>query len=246
MRKIFDKVRQFLRKFLTKFKPRNLILVAIALLLVVGMSSKTYANWKEFSTSSEIVGCDTLVAGCNLAYSEKTPLEQKFQTTGLLSLVGVKKTITFTVETRGTVTSDMNEFSAQALETLNSPNGWSRAGLVFSRVNSGGSFTLVLAEPSEVAGFSTGCDNYYSCNVGRYVIINEDRWKQGTTAWSGSIRDYRHMVVNHETGHWLGHDHRNCQAVGSSAPVMQQQSISMQGCTPNPWPLDYEVSATQI
>ena len=50
------------------------------------------------------------------------------------------------------------------------------------------------------------------------------------------------MVVNHETGHWLGFGHSNCSSPGAAAAVMQQQSMGMQGCTPNPWPLAGERS----
>ena len=50
------------------------------------------------------------------------------------------------------------------------------------------------------------------------------------------MQDYRHMVVNHETGHWLGLGHVNCAAPGSAATIMQQQSMDLQGCTPNAWP----------
>jgi len=67
-----------------------------------------------------------------------------------------------------------------------------------------------------------------------------------TTTWTAnnrSLRDYRHLVVNHETGHWLGFGHAYCGGPGQLAPVMQQQSISLQGCKPNPWPLASERQA---
>jgi len=158
--------------------------------------------------------------------------------------------VNYMIATRGTVTADVNEFSAQVNETLNSPNGWSRLGVVFQRVESGGRFTVWLSEASQVPSFSpSGCDAIVSCTVGNNVIINETRWLNGSDAWNGaggSLRDYRHMVVNHETGHWLGHGHRYCSGAGQPASVMQQQTIDMQGCAPNPWPLSPEMYSPKL
>ena len=159
------------------------------------------------------------------------------------------KTVTYDVTTRGVVTASLAEFRAQANATLNDPRGWARMGVVFQEVASGGVFTLVLSEASQLPSFSPGCGVEYSCRAGRYVIINQDRWLGATDSWNqagGSLRDYRHMVVNHETGHWLGHGHANCGGTGQAAAVMQQQSIALQGCKFNPWPLDSELWSTQL
>lgn len=158
--------------------------------------------------------------------------------------------VTYTVATKGSVTADFDEFTSQVNETLNSPLGWSRLGVRFTRVESGGQFTVWLSEASQVPSFSpSGCDAIVSCTVGNNVIINETRWQNGSDAWNGaggSLRNYRHMVLNHETGHWLGHGHEYCSGAGQDAPVMQQQTINMQGCKPNPWPLQSEVYAPKL
>jgi hypothetical protein len=157
--------------------------------------------------------------------------------------------VTYSVTTRGAVTASLSEFKQQANQTLNDSRGWSRLGVSFSEVASGGEFTLILSVASELPNFSAGCSVEYSCNVGRNVIINQDRWLGATPSWNaagGSIRDYRHMVVNHETGHWLGHGHRSCGGAGQAAPVMQQQSIDLQGCSFNPWPLGNELSSSRL
>lgn len=159
------------------------------------------------------------------------------------------KVVTYSVITRGAISANVAEFRIQANATLNDQRGWSRMGVAFQEVSSGGMFTLVLSEASQLPSFSPGCGVEYSCRAGRYVIINQDRWLGATPSWNqagGSLRDYRHMVVNHETGHWLGHDHRSCGGAGQPAPVMQQQSISLQGCSFNPWPLANELRSTQL
>ncbi len=84
--------------------------------------------------------------------------------------------------------------------------------------------------------------------MGRYVIINQERWKRASPAWKRagrSVRAYRHMVVNHETGHWLGHGHRGCPGRGRPAPVMMQQSKGTNGCRFNPWPTIRELRSTR-
>ena len=160
-----------------------------------------------------------------------------------------RRMVTYDVTTRGSITANLAEFKAQANASLNDSRGWSRLGVTFQEVPSGGNFTLVLSEASQMTSFSSGCGVDYSCRVGRYVIINQDRWQGATPSWNnagGSLRDYRHMVVNHETGHWLGHDHASCSGPGQPAQVMQQQSIDLQGCAFNPWPTASELWSTQL
>lgn len=157
--------------------------------------------------------------------------------------VPTRRLVTYHVETRGRITTSLAVFSAQAQETYDDPRGWPSAGVRFRRVAQGGDFTLVLSEARLVPRFSSACSAQWSCRVGRFVIINQDRWKFASPAWNAAhrpIREYRHMVVNHETGHWLGHGHRSCPGPGRLAPVMMQQSKGLAGCRFNPWPLPSE------
>ena len=157
--------------------------------------------------------------------------------------VPLRRTVRYHVETRGRIVSNLAEFRRLAHASLNDPRGWRVTGIAFQEVRSGGSMTLVLAEASRLPAFSSVCSSSWSCRVGRYVVINQKRWRFASPAWNrygGSLRDYRHMVVNHETGHWLGHGHRSCPAHGALAPVMQQQSISLGGCRFNPFPTKRE------
>ncbi len=156
--------------------------------------------------------------------------------------------ITYRIEYRGSLELDTDtlEFINQVAETLSDSRGWARAGYVFKRVqqSSNADFTLALTQ-AEVLDTIPGCSSQWSCRSGALVLINEDRWKHATDSWNhagGSLRDYRHMVVNHEVGHWLGLGHANCsQGEDNLAPVMLQQSIDLQGCKFNPWPLDSEI-----
>jgi hypothetical protein len=150
---------------------------------------------------------------------------------------------TYVVRKRGTITVFMKDFAAQAAQTYADRRGWRAAHHRFTRVSTGGDFTLVLAEARYLPSYSSVCSVRYSCRVGRYVVINQNRWRRGSSPFTGSLRDYRHMVVNHETGHWLGRHHEFCGGKDKLAPVMQQQSKSLQGCRPNAWPLKFEIAA---
>ena len=134
-----------------------------------------------------------------------------------------------------------NIFSAKVAETFDDYRGWGLDGRIkFIAKLTECNFTVWLSAASDLPTFSSICSSFYSCAVGSNVIINFDRWSSGSPSWNGNLEDYRALVINHETGHWLGFGHANCGGAGQDAPVMQQQSISLQGCLPNPWPLLWE------
>src|SRR5207247_2632542 len=115
---------------------------------------------------------------------------------------GAAANYTYEVNSRGAIQSNLDEFAAQVAETYADGRGWGQAGVSLKRVASGGNFTVVLSSPDQMTTFSSGCDSTYSCTAGRYVIINDERWRNATSAWlndGGNLRDYRHAVVNHET-----------------------------------------------
>lgn len=157
--------------------------------------------------------------------------------------VPVRHAFTYRIATRGTIVASTQEFARLAAETYAHPLGWRSAGIAMRRVATGGSFTLVLADAEEMTSFGSACDRAWSCRVGRYVVINQTRWLHASATWNRaglSLRAYRDLVVNHETGHWLGHPHAGCGGAGWPAPVMMQQSKGLDGCRFNPWPLPGE------
>jgi hypothetical protein len=156
-----------------------------------------------------------------------------------------RRIVKYNVTTWGTVQADSETFKKLVAQTLQDSRGWRSANITFNYVTSGEDLTVVLSEPARVASASPICDSFYSCRVGRFAIINDDRWRLATSVWSGSLRDYQHMVLNHEVGHWLGRGHAFCGGRGQLAPVMQQQSMGLQGCKTNPWPLGFEIQAVK-
>jgi len=161
------------------------------------------------------------------------------------------KVVTWDVSSRGDVKGDLDEFKTVVEDIYNDPRGWIRAGVKFEYVESGGQLHVVLASPADVEAFSpTGCSTEWSCTVRPYVIINDDRWMGATVSYQEageSLLNYRRMVVNHETGHWLGHDHiTSCTDYENWAPIMMQQSIDLRGCKANPWPTESELWTSAI
>lgn len=161
------------------------------------------------------------------------------------ALPPVEREVRFRVTSTGDIETDLDDFADAAQIIFDDPRGWRRAGVSFTLVEEGpADVNVVLASPAGVASYGFPCSAEFSCRTGNNVVINDERWRTATDAWNdteASLLDYRRMVTNHEMGHWLGHGHLHCSAPGEPAPLMQQQSKSLQGCEPNPWPLDDEL-----
>jgi len=129
---------------------------------------------------------------------------------------------------------DPDDFAAQVSATLADPRGW-RAPL--RRVGPGQpyDFTIYLVTPgTRDVLCADQADGYTSCRNGDRVVLNIARWVKGVPRIK--LKTYRQYMVNHEVGHRLGHGHEKCPGPGKPAPVMQQQTLGLHGCTPNPWP----------
>jgi len=146
-------------------------------------------------------------------------------------------------------------FSDAVDEIIAAPRGWTDsaehpitdpaedmtdASWSFQRVSSGTpSVKIRLATPDTTdrlcgsAGMDT--EGIYSCRYGDKLIINLRRWLFGAVGFT-NMTVYRNMVINHEMGHFLGFDHMLCPGNGKPAPVMQQQTIALNGCVANPYP----------
>ena len=155
-----------------------------------------------------------------------------------------QKTFTYCTTVRGVPASHLTGLISKLAAVFGDSRGWGLDGqVVLKRVGSGCDFTVWLTAANQMPAFGAICDANWSCRVGPNVVINFDRWQGASAAWNkkgGSLDDYRSMVINHETGHWFEFGHVNCSGSGQLAPVMQQQSIDLQGCKFNPWPLPSE------
>lgn len=156
------------------------------------------------------------------------------------------KTFSYCVAARGVDSSFLAAFMAKLSAVYHDPRGWTLDGQVhLNYATSGCSFTAWLSANNQMSSFGGLCGPQWSCRVGNNVVVNFDRWQSASDAWNsygGSLDDYRSMVINHETGHWFGFDHKHCSGAGQLAPVMQQQSINLEGCKFNPWPLPSELA----
>lgn len=157
-----------------------------------------------------------------------------------------ERIVYYKVMKEGEVGADFDEFRQKVSETLGDERGWVRLPMRFQEVDFGQDLNIIIADP-EFLEATAGCSGDLSCTTwNNEVIINDERWREGTEASRAAEmeqRDYQHMVINHEVGHWLGHYVHETQCVdGGPAPVMLQQSTGLRGCDSfNAWPLNGEL-----
>lgn len=146
----------------------------------------------------------------------------------------------FIVEVEDGINVDGGGFAAAVEGTLADPRSWGAGGeMSFQRVDGGDyDFRVSLVSPLNVESFcpGVGTGGYTSCRYGERAVINLARWETAVPDYGGDVATYRMYVVNHEVGHALGNGHEPCPGPGQLAPVMQQQTLGLDGCVKNPWP----------
>ncbi|MEU1345851.1 DUF3152 domain-containing protein [Streptomyces sp. NPDC005795] len=174
----------------------------------------------------------------------------KFQTiAGTAKAPGKGQKYRYRIDVEYGLGLDSALFAQAVQKTLNDDRSWAHDGdMTFERISRGEpDFVITLASPGttgdwcEKSGLDTTEDNV-SCDSAatERVMINAYRWAQGASTFGpDKLFAYRQMLINHEVGHRLGHNHVNCETKGALAPVMQQQtkSLDIDGvkCRPNPW-----------
>ncbi|MEV7725504.1 DUF3152 domain-containing protein [Streptomyces sp. NPDC087917] len=168
---------------------------------------------------------------------------------GVAKAPGKGKVVRYRVDVEQGLGMDPALFAEAVQRTLNDPRSWSHGdAMTFERVPAGEvDFAITLASPGTTgvwcakSGLDTTVDNV-SCDSAstERVMINAFRWGQGSPTYGADqMFAYRQMLINHEVGHRLGHGHVSCQTPGALAPIMQQQTKSLDidniHCRPNPW-----------
>ncbi|MFD9411986.1 DUF3152 domain-containing protein [Streptomyces sp. NPDC059989] len=168
---------------------------------------------------------------------------------GVAKAPGKGKLVRYRVDVEQGLGLDAQLFAEAVHRTLNDDRSWGHGGTkTFERVPGGeADFVITLASPGTTgawcakSGLDTTVDNV-SCDSASTdrVMINAFRWAQGSPTYGpDQMFAYRQMLINHEVGHRLGHGHVSCRTPGALAPIMQQQtkSLDVDGiqCKPNPW-----------
>lgn len=123
---------------------------------------------------------------------------------------------------------------------LTAPQGWQGLdGVRFRGVDGPqADVDVVIAAPNTVDRLCAplGTGGQLSCFNGSAAVLNARRWFAGAATYGQDLVAYRTYLVSHEVGHYLGHQHQDCPGQGLPAPVMVQQTKSLDACLANPWP----------
>jgi len=164
----------------------------------------------------------------------------------VLGTAGGLRTYRVAVETGIPVAAE--DFAAIVDRTLGDQRSWiGGANVRLQRVAgdaASSGFTVALVTPGTAQKLcgAVGLDifwhgePYTSCQAGARAVINLSRYLKAVPNYGAPLADYQQYAINHEVGHVLGHGHELCPTKGQPAPVMQQQTFDLQGCTANSWP----------
>lgn len=168
---------------------------------------------------------------------------------GAGGVVGTGTVRHYTVEVEDGVTGvDLTAFARTVDSVLGDPESWTHrgSGVALQRIDTGTPEFRVTVTSSitvrQLCGYElrieTSC---WAPDSDNRVTLNVARWVRGDAAYVGDLAAYHTYMINHETGHALGHSHANGCLASGLAPVMMQQTIGLKAangvtCQANPWP----------
>ncbi|MFI5797704.1 DUF3152 domain-containing protein [Streptomyces sp. NPDC051677] len=163
---------------------------------------------------------------------------------GSSAKVGKGTALRYRVDIENGIDLSAADVARQVEQILADRRGWTADGhSAFRRVSVGAvDFVVRVATPGTVDkicgqyGLETGGE--VNCNVDDNVMVNLKRWLLATPVYAKDVTAYRALIINHEVGHFLHHNHVGCPGPGRPAPAMMQQIKGMNGCVPNVWPYD--------
>lgn len=156
---------------------------------------------------------------------------------------GSGRVVWYTLEVQPGIGVDLAEAARTVSSVLEDKRGWQTVdGVDFRPAPLDGSgridVKVTIAAPVTVDRLCRPLrtNGWLSCWNGERALLNSDRWLVGAESWGTDVAGYRTYLVSHEVGHGIGHSHVPCPGRGRPAPVMHQQTKSLSGCLPNPWP----------
>lgn len=179
----------------------------------------------------------------------RTPLDIPDSAGGRLIPVGLDlaasttsgRVVRYAVEIEAGLPVPGEPFSRAVHAVLGDPRGWQAVEgvrLVQVRDRAEADLTVTLASPSRTDALCRPLDTggRVSCWNSERAVLNARRWASGASTYGSDLAGYRRYLISHEVGHGLGRQHVGCPRPGAPAPVMVQQTKSLDGCAPNPYP----------
>jgi hypothetical protein len=157
------------------------------------------------------------------------------------------RAVRYSLEVEGGIPVNPAEVAEAIRSVLTDDRGWQTTdGIRFVPVGPGEvasgadiDIRITLASPALTAKLCAPLNvtaQQVSCWNGGRSVLNLTRWMLGSETYGGDLAAYQVYLVNHEVGHGLGHQHVSCPAPGQRAPVMVQQTKSLEGCVAWPFP----------
>lgn len=156
------------------------------------------------------------------------------------------RTVTYSLQVERGLPVDAREVARTVAAVLADGRGWqSAAGVRFVPVSPrsaraghpiGIRITLVSPDRADDLCAPLQTEGSFSCWQRGRAVLNARRWVDGAPTYGPDLEAYRTYLINHEVGHGLGRGHARCPKRGARAPVMVQQTKTLEGCTAWPWP----------